>query len=319
MGPTNIALVKLYKADMALREAQSRLDAATKNVRIQERRTNDLQAKMEAAQARLKQGQARSANLELDLKTRDEHIEKLRTQQQNARNNKEYQSFLVEINTQKLDRNKVEEQTMKALEEVERTSAELQSLSAQRDAEGTRLQTMKGEIGEQIAALQAEVDSLRPARDEAAEQVPPRATNMFERLSERFEGEALAALDRTHPKREEYVCTACNMDLVTDVYNRLHTRDELITCPSCGRLLYIPEDLTTEKAVNKKKEVKPRRSRKTPPAAIGRQSSAVDVLNSMRPDADDEETATEAPDSTTPDAAPLDETAQQPQESSSQA
>lgn len=308
MGPTNIALVKLFQADQALREAQGRLDAATKNVRIQERRTNDLQARLDAAETKLKQSQARASTLELDLKARDAHIEKLRNQQQNARNNKEYQALLIEINTQKLDRNKVEEQTMKALEEVERTNAEIKDLAAQREAEGKKLETMKAEIGEQIAKLQAEVDSLRPARDEAANAVPPRAINMFERLAERYDGEAMAAIARPHPKREEYVCTACNMDLVTDVYNRLHSRDDMIGCPSCGRLLYIPEDLTTEKAVNKKREPRERRPRKAPPAAIGRQTSAVDVLNSMRPDEDEEETTVS--DTT------ADDQAQQPSEQS---
>jgi len=42
MGPTNVALVKLYRANEALREAQDRLDAASKNVRVQERKVNDL-------------------------------------------------------------------------------------------------------------------------------------------------------------------------------------------------------------------------------------------------------------------------------------
>ena len=40
------------------------------------------------------------------------------------------------------------------------------------------------------------------------------------------------------------------MELVADVYNRLHSRDDLITCTSCGRMLYIPEDLPPEVAVN---------------------------------------------------------------------
>lgn len=42
MGPTNVALVKLFRADQVLREAQSRLDVAMKNVRLQERKVNDL-------------------------------------------------------------------------------------------------------------------------------------------------------------------------------------------------------------------------------------------------------------------------------------
>jgi hypothetical protein len=43
------------------------------------------------------------------------------------------------------------------------------------------------------------------------------------------------------------------MDLVTDVYNRLHTRDEMVFCPSCRRILYIPDELPPDLAVNKRK------------------------------------------------------------------
>src|SRR4051795_10633197 len=103
MGPTNIALVKLFQVDQKLREAQGRRDATTKNVRIQERRVKDLNDRIHAATSNLKEQQARAANMDLDLKTRDAHIEKLRTQQQQAKNNKEYQAFLIEINTGKVD------------------------------------------------------------------------------------------------------------------------------------------------------------------------------------------------------------------------
>src|SRR5206468_2359771 len=115
MGPTNVALVKLFQADQKLREAQGRLDATTKDVRIQERRVKDLTDRIKATTAQLKEQQAHGHNLDLDLKTRDAHIEKLRTQQQQAKNNKEYQAFLVEINTGKVDRNKIEEDALKVL------------------------------------------------------------------------------------------------------------------------------------------------------------------------------------------------------------
>src|SRR3954447_6150717 len=87
MGPTNVALVKLFRADQALREAQERLDAATKNVRIQERKVNDLNEKLKQSQTRHKELQAKGGALDLDMRTRDAHIEKLRTQQQVAKNN----------------------------------------------------------------------------------------------------------------------------------------------------------------------------------------------------------------------------------------
>src|SRR5438132_598938 len=107
MGPTNLALIKLFQADAALRTAQDRLDAATKNVRIQERRVNEINEKLKTAQQRLKEQQVKNSQLDLDLKTRDAHIDKLRTQQQNAKTNKEYQAFLIEINTEKVDKGKI--------------------------------------------------------------------------------------------------------------------------------------------------------------------------------------------------------------------
>jgi predicted nucleic acid-binding Zn-ribbon protein len=103
MGPTNVALVQYFKADQELREALARLDAASKDVRVQDRRVNDLSEKLKVAQQKQRENQSRAGAMELDLKARDAHIEKLRTQQQNARNNKEYQTFLVEINTAKVE------------------------------------------------------------------------------------------------------------------------------------------------------------------------------------------------------------------------
>ena len=253
MGPTNVALVRLYKADLALREAQARLDSAARNVRIQERRVTELGEKLKLGQTKLKGQQSQAGQLDLDLKTRDAHIEKLRTQQQTTHNNKEYQAFLVEINTAKVDRNKVEDEAMKVLEEVEREQNEVGAMQVQLEAENQKLEGLRQSSRDTVARLQAEVDALRPARDEAAEDCPPKARDAFERIVDRFEGEALAALAKPDRRREEYICTACNMSLVADVYNKLHSRDDLVFCPSCRRMLYIPEDLPPETAINSSK------------------------------------------------------------------
>jgi uncharacterized protein len=295
MGPTNIALVKLFQADQQLRAAQSRLDAASRDVRIQQRRVDDLAERQRLAHSKLMESRTKAGTVELDLKTRDAHIDKLRNHQQNARNNKEYQAFLVEINTEKVDKGKIEEEMLKLMELVEKGQAEEKELVTQLEAETTKLQTMKKEIESKVATLQAEVDALRPGRDAAHEAVPLKVRDVFDRLAERHEGEALSAVAKPDRRREEYVCSACNMELVTDVYNKLHSRDELIFCPSCRRVLYIPEDLPPETAVHKKKVTKPRKGPDIA-AAAPRQQSAVDVLNSITPEPDDIPESPESPD-----------------------
>ncbi|MGD0541790.1 MAG: C4-type zinc ribbon domain-containing protein [Tepidisphaeraceae bacterium] len=291
MGPTNIALVKLLRAEQKLREGQSRLEAVSKNVRIQERKVNELSERHSLSQATLKEQQGQVGEFDLEVKTRDAKIERLRTQQQNAKNNREYQAFLVEINSEKLDKAKVEEQLLSVMASVEKLQAETRELSGLLNVEKEKAQAMRGEIGGRVKQLQAEIDSLRVIREGAAGSVPQKALEAFERLADRFEGEAMSALAKPDRRREEYACTACNMDLVTDVYNKLHSRDELIFCPSCKRILYIPDDLPIELAVNKVKEKKePRIKTSNLKAAVNRQTAAEDVMKSITLEEDDSPT-----------------------------
>lgn len=256
MGPTNVALVKLFEADQKYRQAQARLDAASRDVRIQERKVLDLQAKHDLSNAQLRESQAKAANAELDIKTRDSKIERLRTQQQTTKNNKEYQAFLVQINTEKVDKAKVEDELLKLMEQVEKLLAETKQLAAQLETERQKHQAMQSQITQKVTELKLEVDSLKPARDAAAANVPPRVLEQFEKLSDRFDGEALAAIGKPDRRVEEYACSACNMSMAVDIYNRLHLRDEAMFCPSCRRFLYIPDDLPPEQAIHQKKKRK---------------------------------------------------------------
>jgi predicted nucleic acid-binding Zn-ribbon protein len=281
MGPTNVALVQLFRADQALREAEERLESASRSVRVQERRINELAEKLKLAQAQLREQQARGGQLDLDIKSREAKIERYRVQQQNAKNHKEYQAFLTEINTEKIDKVKVEDEYLKVMGDAEKTAAEVKDLSAQLEGERKKHEETRSQLSGRLGALQAEIDALKPAREAAAKGVSPKGLAAFERLAERFDGEVMAAIQRPDRRREEYVCTACNMSLVADVYNRLHSRDDLVPCPSCHRLLYIPEDMTPETAINKPKVRKEKPGARGIGAVAGRQVSAIDVARSI--------------------------------------
>lgn len=252
MGPLNVALLNLFRADQSLREAVSRLDSITREVRTQETRNAATSARLTAAQARLKDYQAKSANHDLDLKMREEHIEKLRNRQTMAANNKEYQALLVEINTAKVDRAKVEEAAIKLMEQIETVSSEVKNVGAVLTADEAKLVELHAKVGDKAAAAQAEVDQLRPARAGAAANIKKEIVEQFDRLADRYDGEAMAAIDKPNAREEEYLCTGCNMGLVPDVYNKLKTRDDVVICPSCKRMLYIPLSMTAEAATTKK-------------------------------------------------------------------
>jgi predicted nucleic acid-binding Zn-ribbon protein len=288
MGPTNVALLKLYEAETHLREAQRKLDSATRNVRLQQRKVDDLTSRQQTTADSLIKQRAKGSELDLEIKSKDEKIEHLRNQQASAQTNREYQAFLIEINTHKVDKAKIEEEALKIMEAVEALQKETESLATQLTAESAKLVELRGSIDDRVKQLTADVEAARPLRDEAAQAVSPTARLLFERLAERYDGEAMEPIDKPHPKREEYVAMICNVDLTVDIYNRLHTRDEVIGCPSCGRLMFIPADLVPEKAVHKPKEKKARKPKGDLAAPIPLQSLAGSVVSSVDQDEDEE-------------------------------
>jgi len=310
MSPTNVALVKLFQADQALRAAKNRLDNASHSVRVQERRIVELDERLRLAQSQLREHQARVAELDLDVKARDEKIERLRRQQQNAKNHKEYQAFLTEINTEKIDKGKIEDELLQVMESVEKSQKETRELGALLTSDQKKCEETRQQLAGRLAELQAEVDRLIPAREQAAAAVPPKAMDMFERLCERYDGEAMAAIAKPDRRHEEYVCTACNMSLVADIYNRLRVRDEPVICPNCRRMLFVPVDLPPDVAVNTRPRERRERREKVAPASIGRQTSAADVSRSIG--AAEDEAAPEAPDSPEPTENPVVDTAPVP-------
>ena len=139
---------------------------------------------------------------------------------------------------------------MKVMGEVEKGQQEVAALNTALEGERAKLVTIKSQLADTIAKHQAEVDALKPARDAAQAALPPKVADKFNRLADRYEGDALSPLSRPDRRREEYLCTSCNMELAIDIYNKLHTRDDVVLCPNCQRILYIPEDLTPEAAIS---------------------------------------------------------------------
>ncbi len=262
MGPTNEALLRLFHADGELRLAKDELDRATRGVRVQKKRADLALQSLSDTHDKLQHLKAKGMELEGDLKYRDEGIEHLRLQQQEAKNHRQYQALLQQLNTQKAERERIEEEGVAQATEIENLQKLEIEQREQAKVEAEKAKAAEAEIGDRTAELQANIDELQPKRDEAASQLPGELAGSYDRLADNYEGEALAPIGHIDGKEERYYCTACNMELVVDVYNRLKTRDDIVTCPGCGRMLYIPQDLTPEMAVRQKKKTAKRATRK---------------------------------------------------------
>ena len=106
MGPILRGLNKLQRVENRLRAVQNKLARCRRSVLYQETQLRALQSNYEAKQQEIKLTRIQADRLELDLKSRDEHIAKLRAALNMARTNKEYSAVLTDLNTSKADDSK---------------------------------------------------------------------------------------------------------------------------------------------------------------------------------------------------------------------
>ena len=89
--------------------------------------------------------------------------------------------------------------------------------------------------------LQKDIDSIQSEWDQADSEIPADALEIFKRVAETYDGEALAYVEQSDEKVANYNCGGCFMGLTMETMNQLMTRDEIIRCPNCSRILVIKE------------------------------------------------------------------------------
>ncbi len=80
---------------------------------------------------------------------------------------------------------------------------------------------------------------------EAAGRKNPRQSPLaiFERVAETYDGEALTPVEQQDEKKDIYSCGGCFMGIPTEMVNILLTKDELLRCPSCTRILVLMQTM----------------------------------------------------------------------------
>jgi predicted nucleic acid-binding Zn-ribbon protein len=241
MGKTLDALRDLQDIELQIVDIRRQLAAKQRSVKRQQDKVRTAEEAFQAAEDEVRQSQMEMDALDLDLKSRNESVSKLRDNLNSVKTNKEYAAVLAQLNTQKADVTRLEARVYELMESLESKKGGLGELKQQVTDETARLQNLQGQFAQAETSFAQRLGDLKGQRDEAAAQLSPEALDLFERVSERYEGEVLAAVVRTHPRRDEFICDGCYMSLAAERANALMTRDEVITCDNCGRILHISE------------------------------------------------------------------------------
>lgn len=216
---------------------------------IEESKRRDVQAKLrrvelcreklgEFEQRRMDQ-QKRIDDADLDIKSREQNIDKLREDLNHSKTNREYATILTALNTYKADVTKLETLSLEYMAQIDELDAEKTECQAAHDKASRRATEVAQALEEYLASTAANRSQIQVDYEKASEQVTPDALQRFLRAAERHDGEGLAPVTQANPKRQDYFCGTCNMTVTLEQLNALMSRDEIQSCNGCGSILFL--------------------------------------------------------------------------------
>jgi predicted nucleic acid-binding Zn-ribbon protein len=215
-----------------LRQELSQLDSGER-IRAKLEKTRQ---RMEDIKERYNQSYAIAAEQERRLQEFDERIRRAEADLYSGRitNPRELQLLQHEIEQAKQTREELEVQMLRMWETLETLKQDIDA--SERDLQHIErlYEAHVEEYRQRKAALESEIAFHEKERDKLAQQIDPDARQRYQTLRERLGGTAVALVDQK-------ACSVCHTLLTPYTLKRLETEDALISCESCGRLLYDPK------------------------------------------------------------------------------
>ncbi len=88
---------------------------------------------------------------------------------------------------------------------------------------------------------EAEIAKIQAEWNEVAKGIPAKALAVFKRVADTYDGEAVVKIDEQEGRSGAYSCGGCFMGVTAESVNLLMTRDDIIRCSNCTRILVLGE------------------------------------------------------------------------------
>ena len=194
------------------------------------------QSSLEAAKLRTRQIESERKQRDLEIEAKKSQIEKYLNQQLLTRKNEEYKALTHEIEMAKEVIFKIEDAQIVLMEQAEVAQKEVARATTEAAAAKKLLDDQIGLLNEREENLKKELAELQGGRAQVAGAVDESTRNRYERIFKSKGENVVVGIEHS-------ACGGCHMKLPAQVITHCRAQGEIVTCPSCGRILYFTRDM----------------------------------------------------------------------------
>ena len=224
-------LLVLQDREQKIRQIQNEIKTLPLQRKSLETQLTTSQAGVETLKHKARQVEVDRKKLELDVGTRTDSINKLRTQQYETRKNDEFQAMGNEIKRYENEISKIEDDELELMVQVDKLKVELNAEEKKAASTSESIARQVKDLADKEKTLDGRLQDLSKERDELASKIDEDILDRFHRLFASKGDAAVVAL-------EHDVCTGCHMKVTTATAMHVKHGTEIVSCEQCGRILY---------------------------------------------------------------------------------
>jgi predicted nucleic acid-binding Zn-ribbon protein len=228
----------LHEQDLKAQKLQLALEALQPELKELEVLVANQRSQLEGKSGRITELESQKRSKERDVETAEARLKDFQGKLSEIKTNKEYQAALKEIADTKRLNKAIEDQILEIMTQLDGLKAERQSAEEALNGASATLEKRKAEIEGETERLQGMLGESAAEKQSLMGRIDPGLMAQYQRVR-KGRSEAVSGVVAG-------TCQGCRMRIPPQLYIEIQKMKTIHACPSCQRLLYLPEWLETK-------------------------------------------------------------------------
>jgi len=234
-----VELIKLSDIDKSIDSFLPKIEAANKKLNNAQDKLNQVEQRMGDTTALIEQNEVKVAEFESQLEMLNDQLKDITKKSKSVTTEKEVKALTLEEDIAK-EKMTFANEEIERLQDINSTKKEeLETFQSECEQEKSIVEQIAVEVEETNATIDVKKSELYGKREDCVINIKPNVLQFYEKIRMWARNSAIV------PIRKQ-ACYGCFLKINDKTYAEVIKSQEIITCPHCGRILYIEPQMDEE-------------------------------------------------------------------------